>query len=177
MEKKPLTPADVQAMQEKLAKLESENLALKSNAPTEVKADAALADKLIEIEKENKILREQAIHHADELQAAQDTLIASQSAFLLGSNVSEVSLGENDEGEELWRYKVDLPPSGGMCIKLNGLDYFHGEQYNFTTDQLRSIKDIVARCWNHEASIMGSNENFYRQPTSTTLRGNSSRRH
>lgn len=175
-DKKPLTPADVAAMQARLDALELENEKLKSGAPVVTASDSELADNIVKLEAENKILREQALGHADALQKAQDDFIARQSAFLLGSNVSEISKGENEDGEEIWQYKVELPPSGGEAIRINGINYYHGETYDFTTDQLRSVKDIVARCWQHESEIMGSNENFYRKPTNVTLRGGQ-RRH
>lgn len=72
---------------------------------------------------------------------------------------------------ETYFYKIDLPSSGGIDIKVNGISYQHGETYEFDVDQLRSIKDQVARSWAHEASIMGSNENAYRKPQNRVLRG------
>jgi len=77
----------------------------------------------------------------------------------------------------VYRYKIDIPPSGGVAIMLNGVQYYHGEVYEFDVGQLRTIKDIVARSWGHEANIRGAeNENAYRQPKSVTLRGNERRR-
>lgn len=75
-----------------------------------------------------------------------------------------------DDVDVFW-YKIDLAPSGGLEVKINGVSYFHGKVYKFTLDQLRSVKDIVARSWSHEAQIQGSNENFYRKPIERVLRG------
>lgn len=69
-------------------------------------------------------------------------------------------------------YRIDLPPSGGTGIKINGEEFMHGQTYTFDLDLLRAIKDIVHRSWAHEQQIKGSNENFYRKPSHTVLRGN-----
>ena len=84
---------------------------------------------------------------------------------------TEVSAGLDEDGNERWWYKIDLPPSGGIEVKINGVAFYHGEQYNIGTDTLRSLKDVVFRCWKHEGDIHGNNENFYRRPTEQVLRG------
>jgi len=61
-------------------------------------------------------------------------------------------------------YKVDLPPCGGIDIKTNGISYYHGVVYEFTDDVLRDVRERVYRCWQHDAAIHGSDENFYRKP-------------
>jgi hypothetical protein len=91
-------------------------------------------------------------------------------SFTITSN-TEVSAGLDELDHEWWFYKIDLPPSGGIEIKLNGIAYYHGEQYKVDTDTLRTLKDIVFRCWKHEGDIHGSNENFYRRPQERVLRG------
>ena len=85
---------------------------------------------------------------------------------------TEVDAGTDDDGTQWWWYKIDLPPVGGIDIRCNGVPYYHSEQYKVTTDTLRTLKDIVFRNWKHEGDIHGSNENFYRQPKETVLRGN-----
>ena len=87
----------------------------------------------------------------------------------------------DDDEKEMWvketiyidvpvyKYKIDLPPSGGLGIRINNMDYFHGEVYEFDIDELRTVKDMIARSWGHEASIMGfANENAYRKPKAET---------
>lgn len=109
---------------------------------------------------------------------------STQAALLLSNSVTEVFLRKEpaqkwDPGKrklvptevEIWSYRIDLPPSGGYGAKLNGVDYFHGETYEVDTDTLRVLKDIVHRCWQHEANIRGSNENFYRKESAHVLRG------
>jgi len=94
----------------------------------------------------------------------------TQFAQSVGSG-HEIHAGSDDDGRDLWHFKIDLPPSGGTEIKVNGIPFFHGLQYKVNTDTLRVLKDIVARTWKHEESIHGSNENFYRRPTERILRG------
>ena len=105
------------------------------------------------------------------LESAAQNAAAAQSAQLFNSTVTEVHVGKNDRNEDMWKYKIDLPPSGGTDLKVNGVPFFHGETYTFNTDMLRSIKEMVQRCWLHEASIQGNNENFYRREMNKTLRG------
>jgi len=84
---------------------------------------------------------------------------------------TEVSAGLDEDGNERWWYKIDLPPSGGIEVKINGISFYHGEQYNISTDTLRSLKEMVFRCWKHEGDIHGNNENFYRRPQERVLSG------
>ena len=101
-----------------------------------------------------------------ELEAAQ----SAQVSFAITSN-TEISAGADEDGEEWWYYKIDLPPIGGTEIKINGEPLYHGTVYKLDLYLLRSIKEIVARAWGHENNIRGSNENAYRQPSNRTLRG------
>lgn len=72
-----------------------------------------------------------------------------------------------------YHFKVDLPPSGGWEIKLNGIAFYHGETYVLDKYTLATVKDIVARMWAHERNIRGEDENerAYRTPTERVLRG------
>ena len=70
----------------------------------------------------------------------------------------------------VFKYKIDLPPSGGIAVKINDVQFYHGEVYEFTMDELRTVKDMVARSWGHEHNIMGqANENAYRKPSEIRL--------
>ena len=130
--------------------------------------NAALEQRIAELEA-------QLAASKSETQKAKEDLAehaaSAQSMTLLGSSISEVHVGKNDKGEDMWKYKIDLPPSGGTDIRINMVPYFHGETYTFTTDMLRSIKEIVQRTWQHEANIQGSNENFYRREMNKTISG------
>jgi len=96
---------------------------------------------------------------------------ASQPPAPSFSSATEVDAGIDEDGVQWWWYKLDLPPVGGIDIKIGGVPFYHGEQYKVTTNTLRSLKDIVYRNWKHEGDIHGSNENFYRQPKEQVLRG------
>jgi len=68
-------------------------------------------------------------------------------------------------------YTINLPLSAGWSLRTNGaMEYFHGQTYEFDNIELADIKSRVARCWDHEASISGSNENAYRQKTEKHLK-------
>jgi hypothetical protein len=92
-------------------------------------------------------------------------------------------VGHKDDGRDILRpefedvkvptyfYKIDLPPCGGTDAKINGVPFYHGTVYEFDIDTLRTIKDIVYRCWKHDSEIHGTDENFYRKPQKPVLRG------
>jgi hypothetical protein len=101
-----------------------------------------------------------------ELEAA----ASSRPSFAITS-ATELFAGKDENGTDWWYYKIDLPPSGGIDIKINGISYYHGEQYKIDTNTLRDLKDKVFRCWKHEGDIKGNNENFYRRPTEVVMRG------
>ena len=81
----------------------------------------------------------------------------------------EIDAGEDETGVQRWWYTPNLPPSGGQSIKINGFDFFHGEQYKIRTETLRTIKEIEHRSWQQEDLIHGANENFYRRETAPTI--------
>lgn len=116
--------------------------------------------------------------------------MAEAQSFLMQREIQEVPTGKTvkvkrsaglevkgykDDGRDILRpiwkevelptyfYKIDLPPSGGMDFKINGDAYYHGATYEFDADTLRSVKEIVYRCWAHDTSIHGSDENVYRR--------------
>ena len=66
-------------------------------------------------------------------------------------------------------YTIQLPAGAGVCLWTNGSEYYHGETYEFDTFALAEMKDRVAKCWAHEKSIHGENENAYRKPTNKHL--------
>lgn len=85
---------------------------------------------------------------------------------------TEIDAGLDDEGNQRWWYVIQLPPSGGEGIKINGMEgkvFYHGERYCILTDTLRSLKEMVHRAWQQEDLIHGQNENFYRQQSSTSM--------
>ena len=66
-------------------------------------------------------------------------------------------------------YNIQLPAGAGLCLTTNGVEYYHGETYEFDSITLAEIKSRVARCWDHEKSIHGENENAYRKPVHKSL--------
>ena len=91
-------------------------------------------------------------------------------------------VGYKDDGREIrepvWKdvilptffYKIDLPPSGGEAVVINGEHYYHDGTYTVDIDLLRDLKDKVARAWGHEQTINARNENIFRKTKNATLR-------
>lgn len=112
-------------------------------------------------------------------QKAQDALAEAQAAAqntVFSTAVEAVWAGKREDGEDMWKYRIDLSPSGGVEIRLNGVPYYHGEVYTFDTATLRTVQDIVARTWDHERAVFGNNENVYRREMNVTLSGKGGRR-
>jgi hypothetical protein len=103
-------------------------------------------------------------------------LSAQAQSSMFTTNVTERFSRKTETGKDLWWYRIDLAPCGGTEVKINGVPYYHGSTYEFETDLLRSIKEIVARTWDHENNIQGSNENVYKVAQDRILRGGDSRR-
>ena len=90
-------------------------------------------------------------------------------------------VGHKDSGDEILKpvfhavsiptyfYKIDMPPCGGVDMKINGASYYHGAVYEFDLDTLRTVKEMMYRLWKHDADIHGSDENAYRKPQRTRL--------
>lgn len=62
-------------------------------------------------------------------------------------------------------YTIQLPAGAGLCLTTNGAEFYHGQTYEFDPMGLVDMKSRVARCWDHEKSIHGDNENAYRRPS------------
>lgn len=85
---------------------------------------------------------------------------------------------ERDEKKQKWidqevptfMYHVDIPVGAGASLMTNGMEYFHGQTYEVDQFTLVDLKSRVARCWDHEKSIHGENENAYRKPANTHLK-------
>lgn len=68
-------------------------------------------------------------------------------------------------------YKINLPPVGGKGITLDGEEFYHGQTYVFDIDRLRTVKEIVHRIRDHEATIHGTDENAYRPKMNAVFSG------
>jgi hypothetical protein len=96
----------------------------------------------------------------------------AQTSLYTAANVNERFAGKSEDGKhDMWWYRIDLAPCGGIYVQINGVQYVHGETYKFSTDVLRSVKEIAARTWGHEAQIHGENENPYKQAQNRVLGG------
>ncbi len=83
--------------------------------------------------------------------------------------------GYHDDGRQILRpkwheveeptywYTIDMPPVGGTDIKLNGREFYHGQTYEVTVDELRTLKEMVHRLWMHERSIHEDNKEVFRK--------------
>jgi hypothetical protein len=100
---------------------------------------------------------------------------AARNSALMLSQFKEVHAGQTDPDkdgnvQDLWEYTIDLALNGGEGIKINGVWYYHNQTYTLTTDQLRTIKDIVFRTHVHEQMVFGhSKDNFYRQQSNRSI--------
>jgi hypothetical protein len=98
-------------------------------------------------------------------------LSAQAQSSMFTTNVTERFSRVAEDGSDVYWYRIDLAPCGGTEIKINGTPYYHGSTYEFRTDTLRTVKEIVSRTWAHENNIMGNNENVYKVAQDRVLRG------
>jgi hypothetical protein len=139
-------------------------------------ATAATAEHVPQREKTREELMEEVQRLTRQLedskqQAYVEAQSSGQRARYLGETVERDVVGGEDRerATTLWEYTIDLPPSGGTDIKLNGIPFYHGQTYRVTKGTLDVLRDQVSRSWQHEANIRGSNENAYRRPRETTF--------
>ncbi len=77
---------------------------------------------------------------------------------------------EEDQTLDFFRYMIDLPPSGGMDVKLGNNQFVHGETYDLDLNTLRSVQEVIYRSWMHEAQINGNQEaQWGRKKLNTTM--------
>jgi carboxylesterase type B len=145
---------------------EPEQIEQKAETPDELKARIKAL--------EAQLARSQAGKAIAEEESARLSAQAQSSMFT--TNVTERFSRKAESGKDLYWYRIDLAPCGGTEVKINGVPYYHGSTYEFETDLLRSIKEIVARTWDHENNIQGNNENVYKVAQDRILRGGDRRR-
>lgn len=157
-------------------------------ATTQGKSPGRVSELEAEIKRLKEIIgvKDQALNEAqrDALAAAesqgmltQDQIVevpSKKTARIMVLDRYEVK-GYKDDGREILKpifkpkmvptyfYKVMLAPNGGMDMKMNGVELFHGGTYEMDIDTLRSVKEIVYRGWKHEREFRGTDENFYRK--------------
>jgi len=165
-----------------------------AGTPTVASIKGASTDVIASLNDQIADLQKQLDSERTKRTAAESKALAQAEAqgYMLQSGIQEVATGKTrtvqhlkeyknvgykDDGREILKpvfemveaptffYKIDMPPCGGTDLKINGVPYYHGATYEVTIDELQSIKDIVAKCWKHDADIHGTDENFYRKPT------------
>jgi hypothetical protein len=73
--------------------------------------------------------------------------------------------------EELQEIQIDLP-GHAPHVMLDNVIYLHGHTYTLPRNQVDSIKDIMARAWDHENDIGGANRDVYRKPRNQRISQN-----
>jgi hypothetical protein len=171
-----MPPREQKAAQERPDDTQSAEAELLGEAPAAQSASMSQTDMLKRIAELEKELADSKTAEQKAQDALAEAQAGAQSALLFNPAVTEVFAGKRDDGADMWRYKIDLSPSGGVEIRLNGIPYYHGEVYTFDTATLRTVKEIVARTWDHERNISGNNENVYRREMEPRLSGKGGRR-
>lgn len=75
----------------------------------------------------------------------------------------------NDPVYEIKRIRIDLAGHADR-IRLDDVIFLHGFDYDVTLPVYATLKDIMARTWEHEDEVGGVNRDQYRRPRSTILR-------
>jgi hypothetical protein len=121
---------------------------------------------------------EEQLARLAELEKQNAELLADKneaSARLLDLGVRVADAGEipiqKEDGSIVYKYMIDLPPSGGVSVGINGEQFYHGQSYEFDLNRLRTVREMVYRSWEHERSIKGSDENAYRPQLNAKLSG------
>lgn len=87
-------------------------------------------------------------------------------------NTKKKEYVEEERELDFYRYLVDLPPSGGIEVRLGPNVFLHGQVAVVDYNTLRSLKEVVHRSWAHEAQINGRTDQVWgRKPLSLVLRG------
>ncbi len=149
-----------------------------------------MATKLEELQAEIELLKAQLTVVTEEKTEAQRMAKAMADASpFLGSTAEEQATGKtltmkvclnphipdvkkhkyHEVEVPTYYYNIQLPAGAGVCLYTNGVEYYHGETYEFDQYTLADVKSRVARCWDHEKSIHGNDENVYRKPTNRHL--------
>ena len=127
-----------------------------------------------------KQLSAERLARAEEAASANQITVSTAQEIPTGEFVSVqkcINPWVKDEKKQKWEtveiptyfYTIDLPAGAGVCLYTNGIEFYHGQTYKFREDELPEIKDRVSKCWSHEKSIHGDNENAYRKPAQTHL--------
>ena len=162
---------DQESLQDKLARLEAE-LAIEKSA--RASAEDSAARQLAQVQ--SNALQMSAIREVDAGTIEREVIGPDGEPKTTRVAVLEPDGSQrlDEHNRKMWEsvpitetvpvywYKIEIPPSAGLFISVNGQQLYHGETYKFTLDNLRTVKEMVFRAWQHEANVSGSNENAYR---------------
>lgn len=73
-----------------------------------------------------------------------------------------------DPDEQLFSLTIDLAPYANY-VSLDNVYYMHGTTYVLPKRTYDSIKEIMARTWQHEVSRGNPNANFYQKPRESRI--------
>ena len=129
------------------------------------------------VEKEQRTAAEEMAHAMSEASAYSGSNVEEQATGKTRSVEVCTNPWERDIKKHKYKtikmptyyYNIQLPPAAGLSLSTNGIEYYHGETYEFVLPELAEMKSRVARCWDHEKSIHGDNENAYKKPTHKVL--------
>lgn len=104
---------------------------------------------------ELEALRKQALEEVsnDQKDEARRRLLAEYRADALRQTVPE---------EQLEDVPIGLPGHSDR-IMIDGKIYMHGEVYSFTKKEADTVRDIMARAWEHEDEVGGANRDLYQR--------------
>jgi hypothetical protein len=98
-----------------------------------------------EIEDARKLARERV--EAKTHKAAIDEVIAAETRRL------QTATGDGYKDEEIW-ITIDLPESGDR-LTIDGEQFLHGHTFKRPRHIVNSMREQMARAWDHEADIKG----------------------
>ena len=140
---------------------------------------------LAELQSQIAALQAQLLQEQEARSVAESNALATADAGIYIGNSEEQPTGktvkiekcvnpwERDEKKQkfveldvpTYFYQIQLPTGAGVSLSTNSEEYYHGQTYEVDLYTLTDLKSRVARCWDHEKSIHGDNENAYRRPT------------
>ena len=65
---------------------------------------------------------------------------------------------------------IDLPESA-LCLRIDGIAYMHNMTYTVGRNKANSMREMMAKSWEHEAEINGKKKNFFVKRRETRLNG------
>ena len=73
-----------------------------------------------------------------------------------------------DPDEEMYHITIDLAPFAAN-ITIDNVIYLHGSTYEVPKKLYDTMREVMARTWQHESEIGNANSQFYRKPRNVRL--------